>query len=61
LTDRWARKWMVWQHDKVNRLMDHKTNVGGGRRKRREKKRKECLQTTKDREPDSLMYTDGVR
>lgn len=31
---------MVWQHDKVNRLMDHKTNVGGGRRKRKETKRK---------------------
>lgn len=24
---------MVWQHDKVNRLMDHQTNVGGGRRR----------------------------
>lgn len=24
---------MVWQHDKVNRLMDHHTNVGGGRRR----------------------------
>lgn len=21
---------MVWQHDNVNRLMDHQTNVGGG-------------------------------
>jgi len=33
---------MVWQHDKVNRLMDHKTNVGGGRKKIKEKKIKEC-------------------
>lgn len=24
---------MVWQHDKVNRLMDHQTNVGGGRKR----------------------------
>lgn len=34
---------MVWQHDKVNRLMDHQTNVGGGRKKRKEEKRKERL------------------
>lgn len=34
---------MVWQHDKVNRLMDHQTNVGGGRKEIKEKKRKECL------------------
>lgn len=27
---------MVWQHDKVNRLMDHQTNVGGGRRRAEE-------------------------
>lgn len=51
---------MVWQHDKVNRLMDHQTNVGGGRKKRKEK-RKECLlQTRKDRKPDSLINTDGL-
>lgn len=49
---------MVWQHDKVNRLMDHKTNGGGGRKKREEKNA--CLQTTKDRKPDSLMNTDGL-
>lgn len=30
---------MVWQHDKVNRLMDHQTNGGGGRKKIKEKKR----------------------
>lgn len=34
---------MVWQHDKVNRLMDHQTNVGGGRKNIKEKKRKEHL------------------
>lgn len=38
MTDRWERKWMVWQHDKVNRLMDHQTNVGGGRRRIAEEK-----------------------
>lgn len=30
---------MVWQHDKVNRLMDHQTNVGGGRKRMKEEKR----------------------
>lgn len=34
---------MVWQHDKVNRLMDHQTNVGGGRKEIKEEKRKESL------------------
>lgn len=49
---------MVWQHDKVNRLMDHQTNVGGGRKKIKEENA--CLQTTKDRKPDSLINTDGL-
>lgn len=40
---------MVWQHDKVNRLMDHQTNVGGGRKKIKEEKRKERLPTDNKR------------
>lgn len=53
---------MVWQRDKVNRLMDHQTNVGGGRKKRKEKRKEKnaSLQTTKDRKPDSLINTDGL-
>lgn len=52
---------MVWQHDKVNRLMDHQTNVGGGRKKRGKRKEKNaCLQTREDRKPDSLINTDGL-
>lgn len=42
---------MVWQHDKVNRLMDHQTNVGGGRRRgegRRGERRAVCEGTTGD-------------
>lgn len=31
---------MVWQHDKVNRLMDRQTNVGGGRKKIKEEKKR---------------------
>jgi len=30
---------MVWQHDKVNRLMDHRTNAGEERQKRKEEKK----------------------
>lgn len=52
---------MVWQHDKVNRLMDHQTNVGRGRKRIKGRKEKNaCLQTTKDRKPDSLINTDGL-
>lgn len=31
---------MVWQHDKVNRLMDQQTNVGGGGKKIKEEGKK---------------------
>lgn len=54
---------MVWQHDKVNRLMDHQTNTGGRKeeKKREEKEEKKaCLQTTKDGKPDRLINTDGL-
>lgn len=34
---------MVWQHDKVNRLMDHQTNVGGGKEENKEEEKKKRL------------------
>lgn len=46
---------MVWQHDKVNRLMDHQTNVGGGKGERRgEERGEQCARAQQEiEEPDA--------